>query len=99
MQEWQCRNDSRSRNRQAARSRRETAPVFPRQPITVFSVLLALGRAAYAWQMMSRKHDDGMAAAARIRLCRPAWAEIYAYTADDGAVSLSNVPTDPRYTV
>jgi soluble lytic murein transglycosylase-like protein len=32
-------------------------------------------------------------------LCVPGWAEIYAYTADDGTVSLSNVPTDPRYTV
>lgn len=32
-------------------------------------------------------------------LCRPGWADIYAYTAPDGAVSLSNVPTDDRYTV
>jgi soluble lytic murein transglycosylase-like protein len=32
-------------------------------------------------------------------LCRPAEADIYAYTADDGTVSLSNVPTDERYTV
>lgn len=32
-------------------------------------------------------------------LCRPVWADIYAYTADDGGVSLSNVPTDKRYTV
>lgn len=32
--------------------------------------------------------------------CQPGWAEdIYAYTADDGTVSLSNVPTDTRYTV
>ena len=31
--------------------------------------------------------------------CRPGWADIYAYTADDGTVSLSNVPTDARYTV
>lgn len=28
-----------------------------------------------------------------------AWADIYAYTADDGTVSLSNVPTDPRYSL
>lgn len=27
------------------------------------------------------------------------WADIYAYTADDGSVTLSNVPTDDRYTV
>jgi soluble lytic murein transglycosylase-like protein len=32
-------------------------------------------------------------------LCRPGWADIYAYTDADGAVSLSNVPTDERYTV
>ena len=32
-------------------------------------------------------------------LCRPGWADIYAYTADDGSVSLSNVPTDERYSV
>jgi soluble lytic murein transglycosylase-like protein len=32
-------------------------------------------------------------------LCRPGWADIYAYTDADGAVSLSNVPTDARYTV
>jgi soluble lytic murein transglycosylase-like protein len=32
-------------------------------------------------------------------LCVPGWAEIYAYTADDGSVSLSNVPSDPRYTL
>jgi soluble lytic murein transglycosylase-like protein len=32
-------------------------------------------------------------------LCRPGWADIYAYTAPDGAVSLSNVPTDEGYSV
>lgn len=32
-------------------------------------------------------------------LTRPGWADIYAYTADDGSVSLSNVPTDERYSV
>lgn len=32
-------------------------------------------------------------------LCRPGWADIYAYTDTDGAVSLSNMPTDDRYTV
>lgn len=30
-------------------------------------------------------------------LCGSAWADIYAYTAEDGSVSLSNVPTDPRF--
>lgn len=30
-------------------------------------------------------------------LCRAGWANIYAYTAEDGTVSLSNVPTDARY--
>lgn len=32
-------------------------------------------------------------------LCRPGWADIYAYTAPDGALSLSNVPTDEGYRV
>jgi len=32
-------------------------------------------------------------------LWRPAWADIYVYTAADGSVSLSNVPTDARYEV
>ncbi|MGA7178369.1 MAG: lytic transglycosylase domain-containing protein [Thiobacillaceae bacterium] len=32
-------------------------------------------------------------------LCQCGWADIYIYTADDGAVSLSNVPADNRYTV
>jgi soluble lytic murein transglycosylase-like protein len=32
-------------------------------------------------------------------LYRPGWADIYTYTADDGTVSLSNVPTDERFTV
>jgi len=30
-------------------------------------------------------------------LFRPAWANIYVFTADDGTVSLSNVPVDSRY--
>jgi soluble lytic murein transglycosylase-like protein len=32
-------------------------------------------------------------------LTRPGWADIYAYTADDGSESFSNVPTDERYSV
>lgn len=32
-------------------------------------------------------------------LWQPGWADIYVYTAPDGAVSLSNVPTDDRYAV
>lgn len=30
---------------------------------------------------------------------QPVWADVYTYTAADGAVSLSNVPTDNRYSV
>lgn len=30
--------------------------------------------------------------------CQKAWADIYAYTADDGSVTLSNVPADARFT-
>jgi soluble lytic murein transglycosylase-like protein len=48
--------------------------------------------------MMSRKHF-----ACLLLLgyggCQPGWADIYAYTAEDGTVSLSNVPTDERYTL
>jgi soluble lytic murein transglycosylase-like protein len=32
-------------------------------------------------------------------LCQPGWADIFVFTDADGAVSLSNVPTDDRYTV
>lgn len=32
-------------------------------------------------------------------LSRSGWADIYAYTAETGAISLSNVPTDERFTV
>jgi soluble lytic murein transglycosylase-like protein len=32
-------------------------------------------------------------------LCQPGWGNIYAYTADDGTVSLTNVPTDARFTL
>lgn len=34
-----------------------------------------------------------------LSLWRPGWADIYVFTAADGTVSLSNVPTDARYTV
>lgn len=34
-----------------------------------------------------------------ICLGQPGWADIYVFTAADGTVSLSNVPTDERYTV
>ncbi|MDO8448457.1 MAG: lytic transglycosylase domain-containing protein [Rhodoferax sp.] len=47
---------------------------------------------------MTRKHM-GIWLLLGCSLCRPGWAEIYSYTADDGTVSLSNVPTDDRYTV
>ena len=32
-------------------------------------------------------------------LSRPGWGDIYVHTADDGTVSLSNVPAEPGYTV
>ncbi len=48
--------------------------------------------------MMSRKHMAAWLLLGCL-LCRPVGADIYAYTADDGTVSLSNVPTDERYTV
>lgn len=32
-------------------------------------------------------------------LVQPVWADIYAYSADDGTVNLSNVPTNSRYTL
>ncbi len=32
-------------------------------------------------------------------LLQPVWADVYAYTANDGAVNLSNVPMDSRYSV
>ncbi|MDO9220706.1 MAG: lytic transglycosylase domain-containing protein [Thiobacillus sp.] len=48
--------------------------------------------------MMTRKHIATLLMLG-CGLTRPGWADIYTYTADDGAVSLSNVPTDERYTV
>ena len=49
--------------------------------------------------MMSRKHMASVLLLLGHGLSAPAWADIYAYTDADGAVSLSNVPTDERYTV
>lgn len=34
-----------------------------------------------------------------IAILTPAWANVYTYTADDGTVFLSNMPTDKRYTL
>jgi len=48
---------------------------------------------------MMRKHHMATLLLLGCGLCRPGWADIYVYTADDGTVSLSNVPTDERYTV
>lgn len=48
---------------------------------------------------MMRKHPMATLLLLGCGLCRPGWADIYVYTADDGTVSLSNVPTDERYTV
>jgi len=44
--------------------------------------------------------SPGRLPACLLALCIPfgeVWAEIYAYTAEDGTVSLSNVPADARY--
>lgn len=49
--------------------------------------------------MMSRKLMAAWLLLLGCTLCRPGWANIYAYTADDGTVSLSNVPTDARFTL
>lgn len=48
--------------------------------------------------MISRKHI-ALLLLLGCGLTRPGWADIYAYTAADGSVSLSNVPTDERYAV
>lgn len=48
--------------------------------------------------MMSRKHMAGLLLLGG-GLGQPAWADIYTYTDADGAVSLSNVPTDARFSV
>jgi soluble lytic murein transglycosylase-like protein len=48
--------------------------------------------------MMSRKHI-ALLLLLGCGLTQPGWADIYAYTAADGSVSLSNVPTDERYAV
>jgi hypothetical protein len=67
---------------------------------TVFNVLLRRGVLPTLGQMMSRK---GMMAwllmLTGCTLSVPGWADIYSFTADDGTVSLSNVPTDARYTL
>jgi len=48
--------------------------------------------------MMSRKHFAGLLLLG-CGLPPLGWADIYAFTADDGTVSLSNVPADERYVV
>ena len=48
--------------------------------------------------MMSHKHIASLLLLGCF-LCQPGRADVYAYTAEDGSVSLSNVPTDERYTV
>ena len=49
--------------------------------------------------MISRKLIVNMLLLLGNGLSLPAWADIYALTDADGAISLSNVPTDERYTV
>jgi len=49
--------------------------------------------------MMSRKLIVNILLLLGYGLSLPAWADIYTYTDADGVLSLSNVPTDERYTV
>jgi soluble lytic murein transglycosylase-like protein len=49
--------------------------------------------------MLSRKHMAAWVLLLGCILCRSGWGNIYAYTADDGTVSLTNVPTDARFTL
>jgi soluble lytic murein transglycosylase-like protein len=49
--------------------------------------------------MISRKLIAASLLLLGCSLCGPGWANIYAYTAEDGSVSLSNVPTDARFTL
>jgi soluble lytic murein transglycosylase-like protein len=49
--------------------------------------------------MMSRDLIAGWLLLLGCSLCRPGWGNIYAYTAEDGTVSLTNVPTDARFTL
>jgi soluble lytic murein transglycosylase-like protein len=49
--------------------------------------------------MMSRKLTAACLLLLGCGLCRPGWGNIYAFTAEDGTVSLSNVPTDSRFTL
>jgi soluble lytic murein transglycosylase-like protein len=49
--------------------------------------------------MPSRTRVVAATLALGLGLAGPARAAVYAYTADDGSVSLSNVPTDDRYTI
>lgn len=49
--------------------------------------------------MISRKLITASLLLLGCSLCGSGWANIYAYTAEDGSVSLSNVPTDARFTL
>lgn len=49
--------------------------------------------------MLSRKRMAAWVLLLGCILCRSGWGNIYAYTADDGTVSLTNVPTDARFAV
>lgn len=77
----------------------------PAAPFTVFTVLpraALLNRLGtpFAWGFsMSLKGPGLIALLLALYLSPPGWADIYVYTAADGTVSLSNVPTDPRYEV
>jgi soluble lytic murein transglycosylase-like protein len=60
--------------------------------------IAAQSRAAYDWPMMSRNYMAGLLLLGYGQ-CTPGWADIYAFTAENGTVSLSNIPTDERYAV
>lgn len=65
---------------------------------TVFSVLRRQGVRSRLRQMIARKKIRAwLLMLPGCSLCVPGWADIYSYTADDGTVSLSNVPADSRY--
>jgi soluble lytic murein transglycosylase-like protein len=70
-----------------------------RSQFTVFSVLRRRDGVPTLGGMMPRKLTAACLLVLGCSLCRAGWANIYAYTADDGTVALTNVPTDARFTL
>lgn len=68
------------------------------KPIYSIKCIVRWKRGAYARWMMSRKSIPALLLLLGCSLCR-AGGNIYAYAAEDGSVSLSNVPTDARFTL